>query len=98
MRMLFIVAFILVCIFGYGYWHAITHASFHIALNVKDGNNGEMETLPGAKLVFLDAAGKPLANGIIDQQYNFVHIIHPEAGDCHEVERSALNSKLARKS
>lgn len=30
-----------------------------------------------------------LAHGVGDEHYNYVHLIHPEVGDCHEAEQSA---------
>lgn len=98
MRTMLIIAIIIGCILGYGYWHSSTHASFHIQINFKDVTNGKPKTIPKAELIFLDSEGRVLANGISDEQYNYVHLIHPEVGDCHEVEKLASSSKKARES
>ena len=81
------------CILGYGYWHSRTHASFYIHLEYKDINQDKLQPLPKAELSFLDEHDKVLANGISDESFNYVHLIHPEVGDCHEVEKSASVSK-----
>jgi hypothetical protein len=86
------------CILGYGYWHSITHASFHIQLNFKGVTNGKPKTIPKAEIIFLDAEGRVLATGMSDEQYNYVHLIHPEVGDCHEIEKSAPFSEKAGES
>ncbi len=94
--MLIIVA-IIGCILGYGYWHSSTHASFHIQLNFMNVNK-EPKTIPKAEIIFMDSEGRVLAHGISDEQFNYVHLIHPEAGDCHEVEKLASSSKEAKES
>ncbi len=98
MRKLLVIVIIIVCILGYGYWHSVTHASFFIQLNFKDVNRKKLKAIPEAEILFLDAMGNVLANGTSDEQYNYVHLIHPEVGDCHEVEKLAAFSKEARKS
>jgi hypothetical protein len=97
-RKILIIVFIIACILGYGYWHSSTHASFHIQLNFKDVTIGKPKTIPSAEIIFLDSKGRVLANGISDEQYNYVHLIHPEVGDCHEVEKLASSSKEAKES
>jgi len=96
-RKMVIIVAIIGCILGYGYWHSSTHASFHIQLNFKDVNK-ELKTIPKAEMIFMDSEGRVLAHGISDEQYNYVHLIHPEVGDCHEVERLASSSKEAKES
>ena len=49
-----------------------------------------------AEVLFLDSEGRVLANGISDAQYNYVHLIHPEVGDCHQIEQLAPFSRQAR--
>ena len=99
MRKLIIIVAIIVCIIlGYGYWHSSTHASFHIRLIIKNVAKDKPKTIPKAEISFLDSEGRVLAKGISDEQYNYVHLIHPEVGDCHEIEKSAPYSKAARNS
>lgn len=96
---LFVIAAIAgICILGYGYWHSATHASFHIQLNFKDITKGDPAIIPEINIHFLDSEGRVLATGISDQQYNYVHLIHPEVGDCHAVEKSAAFSTAGRES
>jgi len=92
MRTILIIISIVACILGYGYWHSITHASFHVQIDFKNDTKGTQDTIPKTEVEFLDSEGRVLAQGISDDQYNFVHLIHPEVGDCHEVERAATYS------
>jgi len=85
-------------ILGYGYWHSSTHASFHVQLSIHDVRKGKPNFIPKAERSFMDSEGRVLATGISDEQHNFVHLIHPEVGDCHDIEQSASTSKEARKS
>jgi hypothetical protein len=91
-----IIALVIIGILSFGYWHSTTHASFYVSLNV--AGEADYRTLfsPEAKVQFLDSKGRVLANGKRDQQYNFVHLIHPTHGDCHDVEKMAAASKDAR--
>jgi hypothetical protein len=98
MRLLPVIPVIIVSVLAFGYWHASTHASFYVSLNIEGGADFRTTFLSEAKVQFLDSKGKVLANGIPDQQYNFVHLIHPTYGDCHEVEKRAAFSKEARTS
>ncbi len=84
-------------ILGYGYWHAYTHASFYIHVDVKDGAKGGPGTIAEAEISLLDSERRVLATGIGDEHYNYVHLIHPEVGDCQEVEKTASFSKESRK-
>lgn len=86
------------CILGYGYWHSVTHASFYIHLDFKKADRQQTKTIPKTEVLFLDSAGRVLASGISDEQYSFVHLIHPEVGDCHRLEKLAFSSKEARES
>ena len=96
MRKLVIVAVIIGGILGYGYWHSYTHASFHVSIDLKKAGSNKPVPLPKAEIDFLDSQGRPLASGIGDEQYNYVHLIHPVVGDCHAVEKAAVTSKEAR--
>jgi hypothetical protein len=85
-------------ILGYGYWHSSTHASFHVQLSFKNVPKGAPKIIPKAEISFLDSEGRVLAKGISDEEHNFVHLIHPESGDCHDAEKSASFSEGARES
>lgn len=96
MRRAAIVTLIVIAgILGYGYWHSATHASFYVEVKFKNADGREPKTLPKTEVLFLDSAGHMLASGIRDEQYDYVHLIHPEAGDCHQLEKSAPFSKDA---
>lgn len=71
-------------VLGYGYWHSITHASAHIDLVFKAGERGKSERLSKAQVLFMNVVGQVLAKGVSDEKYDFIHLIHPQAGDCHE--------------
>ena len=96
MRILLITFLLIGAILGYGYWHAATHASFHIQLNFKTAAENELRAIPKTEIRFKDSSGQVLANGTSDEQYNFVHLLHPEVGDCHEVEKAASSSPERR--
>ena len=83
MRKLVIVAVIIGGILGYGYWHSYTHAAFHVSLDFKEAGSKKPVPLPKAEIEFMDLQGRHLAGGIGDEQYNYVHLIHPVVGDCH---------------
>jgi hypothetical protein len=90
----FMVVMLVVCgVLGYGYWHAVTHASFHIDMNLRTGPVARPRAMPNAEIVFLDESGAILARGVSDSNANFVHLLHPEVGDCHEREETATVSK-----
>ena len=74
MRKMLIAAAIIACILGYGYWHSSTHASFYVHLILSDGAKGKLETIPMAEIFLLDSAGRLLANGINDEQYNYLEL------------------------
>ncbi len=98
MRLLLITAVIIVIILTFGYWHSTTHASFYVSLNVEGEADYRTVFAPEVKIQFVDSKGRVLANGVRDQQYNFVRLIHPTYGDCHEVEKMAAFSIEARSS
>ena len=91
-----------ICIFlgivlSYGYWHSSTHASFHVELNYKDSTTKISSPFPKAEITFLDSDGYVLANGVCDEKINFVHLIHPEVGDCYMITKSIPSSTKTRK-
>jgi len=96
MKIVLIIVVIMACILGYGYWHSLKHASFHIQLDFNNESDGTQKSRPRVRIKFLDSKGRVLAHGISDDHYNFVHLIHPEVGDCHEVEQSASVSKSGK--
>ena len=53
--------------------------------------------MPGAHVRFLDASGELLAEGINDQRDNYLHLLHPDMGDCHDFERAAAVNGEGRK-
>lgn len=85
-------------ILTYGYWHSITHASFYVSLKAAEASETKTSPTPAGAVEFLSSSGAVLASGVLDRQYNFVRLIHPEQGDCHEVEKMAAFSKEARNS
>lgn len=89
MKKILIVISVIAGILGYGYWHSITHATFHIQIDFKDDARGTQQAVPRTEIDLLDSEGRMLAHGKSGDQYNYIHLIHPEVGDCHEVERSA---------
>ena len=90
------VSLITIVVLGYGYWHARTHASFHIDMHLLTGPGEKPQDMPNAEITFLDESGKVLALGVSDEKSNFVRLLHPEAGDCHEAAKEAPSSKESR--
>jgi hypothetical protein len=97
-RLLPVIAVVTVSVLAFGYWHSSTHATFYATLKVEEITDQRPTFLPEAKIQFLDSNGKILANGVRDQQHNYIHLVHPTYGDCHEVEKMAVFSKEARTS
>ena len=95
-KILIAVAIIMACILGYGYWHSATHASLNVYLNVRNSYRDGSNAIRNAEILFLDPAGRRLASGIGDPHYNYVRLIHPELGDCYEVEKDARSSRPGR--
>ncbi|MGB5718130.1 MAG: hypothetical protein WBN81_13695 [Gammaproteobacteria bacterium] len=89
MRIMLFIVVIVACGLGYGFWHSLTHAAFHVQLDFRDHDSGIQEIFPKVGIEFLDTEGRVLAQGVSDEHYNYVHLIHPEVGDCHEAEQSA---------
>jgi len=83
-------------VLGYGYWHARTHASFHIDMRLLTSPGEKPQSMPNAEIIFLSESGEILAQGISDEKANFVRLLHPEAGDCHEASKAAPTSKESR--
>ncbi|MBQ0719318.1 MAG: hypothetical protein KBT88_13185 [Gammaproteobacteria bacterium] len=88
---------IAIIVIAYGYWHSISHGSAYIDLTFETPDTIKKDLLSKARVLFLDAEGNILAAGERDKEYNFVHLIHPSAGDCHAVENRAASSGKAKK-
>jgi hypothetical protein len=83
------VAGIVMAIAGYGYWHAITHATFDVHLAYRS-NTRDMARLRNGQVEFLDGDGTVLARATIDTRFNVVWLAHPEKGQCGpNLERNA---------
>lgn len=92
----FIIVLVVGVVLGYGYWHAATHASFHIDLKYLPDPGQKAQSMANAQIRFLNAKGQVLAEGVGDDKANFVHLLHPEVGDCHDVEEAASRSSEGR--
>ena len=68
-------------VLGYGYWHAETHATFHMLLNEKTAS-GRFGQVLNAQLALLDVNGNVLAQGKTDEKFGVVLVAHPAAGYC----------------
>ena len=95
-RILILVIAISGVVLAYGYWHTITHASAYIGLDFKTPAKNKQESLPKAEVTFFNSKGDVLANGVSDENYNFIHLIHPKVGDCHEAEKITGSSMESR--
>ena len=83
-------------VLAFGYWHSITHSSLYVSLSIASEADHQTPPPIETKVRFLDSSGNVLANGVRDTQYNFVRLIHPVYGDCHEVEKAAAFSHQAK--
>jgi hypothetical protein len=83
-------------VLGYGYWHSVTHGSAYIDLSFETSDKIKKDILSKAEVFFIDSDGKILAKGIRDEEHNYVHLIHPEAGDCHEVAKGPSSKESRR--
>jgi hypothetical protein len=94
-RILILVIAISGVVLAYGYWHTITHASAYISLALKTPTKNKQESLQKAEVTFFNSNGGVLAKGVSDEKYNFIHLIHPKVGDCHEAEKitSSIESR-----
>ena len=66
---------------GYGYWHAVTHATFDVNL-AYNADTGARNRLRNGQVAFLDNSGAVLARATIDTRYGVVWLAHPEKGQC----------------
>ena len=96
MRILFIFAAVIGCILGYGYYHSKTHGTLHVQIDRQGSNANEPASFPDTEILFQDAEGNLLATGTSDTNYNFIHLMHPEIGDCRDAKRAASSSSDTR--
>jgi hypothetical protein len=82
-----------IIVLAYGYWHSITHGSALIDLTFE---GEDQKLLSKAEVLFMDADGNVLATGVRDEKHNYIHLIHPAVGDCHEAVKG-VSSKASRK-
>lgn len=94
-KVLLVIAVVILSVLAFGYWHSTTHSSFYVSLKIAGEADSNTPLSPEAKVQFLDSRGRVLANGVRDKQYDFVHLVHPAHGDCHEIEKAAAFSKDA---
>lgn len=96
MRILLIFIVIFGCVLVYGYHHSITHGTLYAQIDIQGDSGSGPTSLSGTEVIFQDAEGNLLATGRGDQNYNFIHLIHPEIGDCRDAEQAALSSSDTR--
>ena len=71
----------------YGYWHSVTYGSANIDLSYKVSDIKKMGLLPLAKVIFLDAEGKTLAEGVSDEKFGYVQLINPDGINCNAISK-----------
>lgn len=69
-------------VLGYGWWHAETHATFHMSVAEKGAAGGRYGQVLNAQVVFLDERNNVLARGQTDGKFGAVWVRHPTAGYC----------------
>ena len=85
-------------VLGWGWWHAQTHASVHVAINdvaLKTPQRLWAE-LGSGELVLRDAAGRALAHGRLTGPYGIVVFTDAAAGNCGRFERQVPYDAAAR--
>lgn len=97
MKQTFLTIFtIAVLVLAYGYWHSMTHGIAYIVLTLKADDNKIQVVINGslenAEVFFMDKDGIVLAKGV-NTDRNYLHLIHPEVGDCHEIVKPVSNSE-----
>ena len=95
MKTILILVVIVGLVLGYGYWHSITHGSIYIDLNYKTPKNKD-KISSKIKVLFIDVDGKALAQGISDKNYNYIELIQPVIGNCHDLVRSGSNKETRK--
>ncbi len=83
---------------GWGWWHAHTHASVHVAVNdiALQTPQRRWAALDAGELVLRDASGRALAHGRISAPYGSVDFTDAAAGNCARFERQAPYDAAAR--
>ena len=84
-------------VLAYGYWHALSHDSAYIDLTLETSDTAKKDLLSKARVLFIDVHGDILAQGVRDEEYDFIHLVHPTAGDCHQFEKNAAYSNASKK-
>ena len=75
---------------GCGYWHSVTHASFHVSLDFKEQSGEKPQHMLKAAVIFLGRTDKWLAQAVAaGDNHGDVPLLHPHVGDCHEVGKAA---------
>ena len=74
-------AIVVASVLGFGYWHAVTHATFdvHLAYHTETGAVNRMRN---SQLEFLDDNGGVLARATVDTRHGVVWLAHPDKGQC----------------
>ncbi len=83
---------------GWGWWHARTHASVHVAINDVALKTSQLlwADLKSGTLVLHDKAGVALAHGRVTAPLGIVEFTDAAAGDCGRFERQTPNDAAAR--
>ena len=98
LRVIAAIAIIAFVVLAYGYWHSLTHGSAYIDLRLETSDTAKKDLLSKARVLFMGGDGDILAQGVRDEEYDFIHLVHPTAGDCHKFEQNAAHSGEAKKS
>ena len=87
-KLLAISALVIAAALGWGYWHAVTHASLNVSIHdvALKTDRQRYGHVTDAEIIFLDDAGNELARGGVHPPIGVFAIRHPQAGDCREYE------------
>ena len=76
-------------IFTWAYWHVVSHAVVHVAIDdiARRTDKQAHGSVTAADVVFHDVAGAQLARGASEPPWGNVVMIHPSVGDCRRAEQ-----------
>lgn len=97
-KTLIALALVVAAALGWGYWHAVTHASLHVSVHdvALKTDRQRYGHVTDAEIVFLDGGGDELARGGVHPPIGVFAIRHPQVGDCREFENAAASGAPAR--
>jgi hypothetical protein len=97
MRILLAFVAAVALVLGWGWWHAMSHATLRVSVHdvALASDNLRYGQPRSAELAFLDANGQALADGSIGPPWGLFAARHPQAGDCRREQAAAIADAAA---